>query len=114
MPLQHRLFVPLLLLASPLAWAQASIVPADPVQFERVSLRQTVDDCAFDPERVRVSMHDHVIRVEEIQGNKVTIDGNHQLAGMTLHFDVAVREVRDATREEKAHGHVHGPGGHHH
>ena len=66
MPLQHRLFVPLLLLlASPLAWAQASVVPADPVQFERVSLRQTVDDCAFDPDRVRVSMHDRVIRVEQ-------------------------------------------------
>jgi hypothetical protein len=55
----------LLLLASPLAWAQASIVPAQPVQFERVSLRQTVDDCAFDPERVRVSMEGNVVRVLE-------------------------------------------------
>ena len=65
MRLQHRFAMPLLLLASPLAWAQAQVVPADPVQFERVSLRQTVDDCAFDPERVRVSMAGNVIRVEQ-------------------------------------------------
>jgi len=44
----------------------------------------------------------------------VTLDGNHPLAGTTLKFDVTVKEVRDATAEELAHGHVHGPGGHHH
>jgi hypothetical protein len=37
------------------AAAQASIVPADPVQFERISLRQTVDSCAFDEDNVQVS-----------------------------------------------------------
>jgi FKBP-type peptidyl-prolyl cis-trans isomerase SlyD len=42
------------------------------------------------------------------------IDGNHPLAGMTLHFDITIREVRAATAEEISHGHVHGPGGHHH
>jgi len=35
------------------------------------------------------------------------------MAGMTLHFDIAILEVREATAEEIAHGHVHGPGGHH-
>lgn len=52
--------------------------------------------------------------VTKIEGNEVTIDANHPLAGVTLNFEVAVREVRDATADEIAHGHVHGRGGHHH
>jgi FKBP-type peptidyl-prolyl cis-trans isomerase SlyD len=44
----------------------------------------------------------------------VTVDFNHKLAGETLHFSVEVVEVRAATEEEVAHGHAHGPGGHHH
>ncbi len=52
--------------------------------------------------------------VTKIEGDNVTIDGNHPLAGKNLHFEVAVVEVRDATKEEMDHGHVHGPGGHHH
>jgi FKBP-type peptidyl-prolyl cis-trans isomerase SlyD len=44
----------------------------------------------------------------------VTVDGNHELAGQNLNFEVEITEVRDATEEELAHGHVHGPGGHHH
>lgn len=44
----------------------------------------------------------------------VTVDFNHKLAGESLHFSVEVVEVRAATEEEVAHGHAHGPGGHHH
>jgi FKBP-type peptidyl-prolyl cis-trans isomerase SlyD len=44
----------------------------------------------------------------------VTLDGNHPLAGKNLNFDVEVAAVRAATPEELSHGHVHGPGGHHH
>ena len=44
----------------------------------------------------------------------VTVDGNHPLAGKELHFQVSISDIRDATSEEVAHGHVHGPGGHHH
>jgi FKBP-type peptidyl-prolyl cis-trans isomerase SlyD len=44
----------------------------------------------------------------------VTVDGNHPLAGEVLNFDVEVAEVREPTGEELEHGHVHGPGGHHH
>jgi len=55
-----------------------------------------------------------VFTVVGVEGDGVTIDGNHPLAGQTLHFDVKVVDVRDATQEELDHGHPHGPGGHHH
>jgi FKBP-type peptidyl-prolyl cis-trans isomerase SlyD len=51
--------------------------------------------------------------VQAIKGDYATIDLNHPLAGKTLRFEMEVVEVRDATEEELAHGHVHGPGGHH-
>jgi FKBP-type peptidyl-prolyl cis-trans isomerase SlyD len=53
------------------------------------------------------------VTVTQIVGDMVTIDANHPLAGQTLNFDVEIAEVRAATEEELAHGHVHGPGGHH-
>jgi FKBP-type peptidyl-prolyl cis-trans isomerase SlyD len=52
--------------------------------------------------------------VTAVTGDMVTLDGNHPLADKTLHFDVQVVDVREATAEEMEHGHVHGPGGHHH
>jgi FKBP-type peptidyl-prolyl cis-trans isomerase SlyD len=54
-----------------------------------------------------------VVTVVAVDEQKVTIDANHPLAGVTLSFDVKVLDVRDATLEELTHGHVHGPGGHH-
>lgn len=41
----------------------------------------------------------------------VTVDGNHPLSGHTLGFDVSIEDVREATSDELAHGHVHGEGG---
>lgn len=55
-----------------------------------------------------------IVTVRRIEGDEVTLDANHPLAGENLHFDVVIREVRNATPEELSHGHVHGPGGHHH
>jgi FKBP-type peptidyl-prolyl cis-trans isomerase SlyD len=55
-----------------------------------------------------------IFTITGIEGDEVTIDGNHPLAGETLNFDVKVVGVRDATAEELAHGHPHGPDGHHH
>lgn len=52
-------------------------------------------------------------RVLSIQGETVTMDFNHPLAGKELHFDVTVVDVRAATGEELAHGHVHAHGHHH-
>jgi FKBP-type peptidyl-prolyl cis-trans isomerase SlyD len=50
----------------------------------------------------------------EVRDDVVLVDGNHPLAGVTLHFSVEVVEMREASEEEVAHGHPHGPGGHHH
>lgn len=44
----------------------------------------------------------------------VDLDFNHPLAGETLHYEVRIESVRSAAPEEISHGHVHGPGGHHH
>jgi FKBP-type peptidyl-prolyl cis-trans isomerase SlyD len=55
-----------------------------------------------------------LVTVTGVQGDMVTVDGNHPLAGQDLNFAVEVADVRDATEEELEHGHVHGPGGHHH
>ena len=55
-----------------------------------------------------------VVTIKKVEGDTVTIDGNHPLAGVTLNFDVTVMDIRDATTEELEHGHVHGPHGHHH
>lgn len=76
---------------------------------------QGVDDLQVGMQfRVPSNQGDVVVRVAEIEGDTVTVDGNHALAGQTLHFKVNVKDVRDATDEEKQHGHVHGPGGHAH
>ena len=55
-----------------------------------------------------------MFRVMNVLGEEVFIDGNHPLAGETLHFDIQVTEKRDATQDELDHGHAHGDGGHHH
>ncbi len=77
------------------------------------------------PEQIEVGMQferasedddeeDMLYTITEIEADKVVVDGNHPLAGMALVFDCTVAEVRLATKEELAHGHVHGAGGHHH
>jgi FKBP-type peptidyl-prolyl cis-trans isomerase SlyD len=55
-----------------------------------------------------------VFTIEKIEGDDIHLDGNHPLAGQTLHFSVEVLNVRDATEEEVEHGHAHGPHGHGH
>lgn len=61
-----------------------------------------------------VSSGPGVVSIVAIDGDDITIDGNHPLAGMALTFDVEIVDIRPATSEEIAHGHIHGPDGHHH
>jgi FKBP-type peptidyl-prolyl cis-trans isomerase SlyD len=55
-----------------------------------------------------------IATVTKIEGDEVTLDLNHPMAGVSLHFEVNVIAVRAATRQELEHGHVHTPGAHHH
>ncbi len=54
-----------------------------------------------------------VVTVTAIDDDNITVDGNHPLAGVTLHFEVKVIDIRDASAEELEHGHVHGADDHH-
>ena len=54
------------------------------------------------------------VTITAINGDEITLDGNHPLAGEDLTFAVEIVEKRPATAEELAHGHVHGAGGCHH
>lgn len=60
-----------------------------------------------------VSSGTGVVTVIDIDGDDVTIDGNHPLAGLALTFAVEVVDIRPATQEELSHGHIHGAGCHH-
>jgi FKBP-type peptidyl-prolyl cis-trans isomerase SlyD len=79
---------------------------------------QKVPRSAFGGEKVEKGMqfqtgNGGVVTVTDVGLSEVTVDANHALAGVELNFDVEVIEVRDASTDEIAHGHVHGPGGHH-
>lgn len=79
---------------------------------------QVVSKKMFDDMDIEIGMQFHadvshgsgIITISEINGDDVTVDGNHPLAGETLIFDVEVVDVRPATADEIAHGHIHGAG----
>jgi FKBP-type peptidyl-prolyl cis-trans isomerase SlyD len=54
------------------------------------------------------------VTVVKVGKFNLDVDANHPLSGQALTFDVEIMAVRDATEEEKSHGHAHGPGGHNH
>ena len=51
--------------------------------------------------------------ISELSDEMVTADFNHALAGQALKFNVEIVDLREATDDEQAHGHAHGPDGHH-
>ena len=85
----------------------------NPALVEEVPIR------AFGGQKVEVGMQfetneGELITVTNVTPETVTVDANHPLADQNLHVDVEVVDVREATADELAHGHVHGPGGAHH
>ncbi len=101
-----------------------SVPPEEAYGVRNESMMQQVPKSMFeDGSQIAVGSQFHaqgpngemlVVTVMEVQDEHVVVDGNHPFAGVDLNFDVKIVEVRDASAEELEHGHVHGPGGHHH
>lgn len=100
-----------------------AVPAADAYGLRNDALMQELPSSMFSGiEKIEVGMEFHaetehglqVVTVTKVDGDQVTIDGNHPLAGIDLNFDVEITEVRAATEEELNHGHAHGAGGHHH
>lgn len=102
----------------------AHIEPADGYGERDDSMVQVVPRDMFDKEHpIEEGIQFHAespegdmltVTVTKIEGDEITVDGNHPLAGIALNFDVKIADIREASAEEIEHGHVHGPGGHHH
>ncbi|MGB3609175.1 MAG: peptidylprolyl isomerase [Cellvibrio sp.] len=100
-----------------------SVAAAEAYGERNDSMVQQLDSSMFSGiDQIEVGMEFHaetehglqVVTVTNVDGDQITIDGNHPLAGVDLNFDVEVTDVREASEEEIAHGHAHGAGGHHH
>lgn len=98
---------------------QLKIEPAKGYGEKDPAMTQKVPRSAFADQEVKKGMkfstdRGDVVTVTDVGLDSVTVDANHPLAGVELSFSVEIVEVRNATEEEISHGHVHGPGGHHH
>ena len=103
---------------------QVTIEPQDAYGEYSAELVATLNRAMFEGvDELEVGMQFHasgpdgsmqIVTIRDIDGDDVTVDGNHPLAGQRLNFKVKVVGVRDASEEEIAHRHIHGEGGHHH
>lgn len=98
------------------------LAPEDAYGEQHDDMIQVISREMFDGiDEVEVGMQFHadvssgpgVVTVVKVDGDEITIDGNHPMAGMALTFDVEVIDIRPATAEETSHGHIHGAGCHH-
>ncbi|MEO8588007.1 MAG: peptidylprolyl isomerase [Flavobacteriales bacterium] len=85
----------------------------DPGRLQRVPVDKFGDQTVHEGMQFQTP-DNQVWSVVEVTDGQVVLNGNHPLAGVTLHFSVEVTDVREATADELSHGHVHGEGGHHH
>jgi FKBP-type peptidyl-prolyl cis-trans isomerase SlyD len=101
----------------------AVVGPAEAYGERREDFVQRVPKKYFQhPEHLKPGMHTVLntkdghrsVTVLKLGSSVVDVDLNHPMAGKTLRFAVEITDIRDATPEELEHGHVHGPGGHHH
>lgn len=88
---------------------EALVMSAEPSQFP--DPRQAQVGARF---RIQTDKGIYLATVTDVTEDAVMMDLNHPLAGETLHFDVEVMDVKDASEEEVAHGHVHAGHGHDH
>ena len=100
-----------------------TIAPDDGYGPRRPELSQRIAKKYFrNPDSLRPGMQTtlhsneghRTVTVTKVGSSVIDVDLNHPMAGKTLDFDIEIIEVREPSEEEKAHGHVHGPGGHHH
>jgi FKBP-type peptidyl-prolyl cis-trans isomerase SlyD len=63
---------------------------------------------------VQTNQGPRMVTIMKVGASVVDVDLNHPMAGKTLHFAIDIVEVRQATDEERSHGHAHGAGGHQH
>jgi FKBP-type peptidyl-prolyl cis-trans isomerase SlyD len=86
----------------------------EPIRVSRKQLPSEPEpEVGMDLHAVSPDGEEQTFWIVDVDEKDVLLSADHPLAGLTLHFKVAVREVRAATEEERAHGHAHGPDGHH-
>ena len=101
---------------------QATVPAAEAYGERREGLSQRIPKKHFGAQKLEVGMQvvlqtnfgPRAVTIEKVGMSVVDVDLNHPMAGKDLDFDIEIVEVREASAEELAHGHVHGEGGHHH
>ena len=101
---------------------QATVPAAEAYGERREGLSQRIPKKHFGAQKLGPGMQvvlntnfgPRAVTIEKVGMSVVDVDLNHPMAGKDLDFDIEIVEVREASEEELAHGHVHGEGGHHH
>lgn len=101
---------------------KAAVPAAEAYGEKREGLSQRVPKKHFGAQKLEAGMQvvlqtnfgPRAVTIEKVGMSVVDVDLNHPMAGKDLDFDIEIVEVREASAEELAHGHVHGEGGHQH
>lgn len=101
---------------------EVTLAPEDAYGVRREGLAQRVPKKHFRESKLvpgqtvvlQTDQGPRMMTVKKVGMSVVDVDLNHPMAGKTLHFRIEIVEVREASEEERAHGHAHGAGGHQH